>query len=538
MFKKYLRKNFDNIALTLPNGKSYTNGSILKQVDLLVRAFSCVGLKSEDGVGIHTKNEMHSIATIIACLSYGANFTILNPKENESDIRTKITIAGIAYGLIISETVVEESTTTLNPETFEVICKGLSYNLLTESEKDVTSKQFKTIASLKDERNNFSKSHIDFPENYLHNHRELIYGIVFHNGISKGLFNASKIHHTSIIKGIDDAREFLYRNVKGPVLTLEPFDSLYDIVNGILAPLLNGIHVHIGKNFNIYEMFKSAKKSNAKILYINNKKLEKLLSTLSRETMPLLRYGIFKPLFKLAMRKQFNRLVSNHINHIYVTGRVERKSLFNSISVKYTLLYTMTEVASYIAKKTYKRIPKDIWLTPRLNVLVQINSEKTYGEILLVCDDMFEQYLVNEYTEKALLSKTAVGKFRTEDIGIMKNGKLLIKNKAKNIFTNQKGCMIETGKIRTLALRFDIIKEASIIVKNDKLLLVVEPDFDYIESTKRITSPDRVHEEIRKLKKFVNKHIGDDYLIEQVITINNPDGLLRKNFKIISRYFE
>jgi len=544
MVQERLKQHFLEVLLTTSKGEIYTGGEILKRVDMLTRAFSCIGVDSRDTIGIYCENEMYGVATVLACMSYGVNFVVLDYTEDIKDTRVKMVLTGVTNGLLVSEEVLDESILTLDPAKIKITSKGWNYSVLAEDEKNYISKIFDIVNNVVGVHEELNEYTIDIPKNYIDG-KELCYN--FHNSISRGIYAASAFEHKSIYEGIIDSNKELYDNagkalndtLRGPLLMLEPFASLYDIINGIIAPILSGIHVIIGKSSTLYEVIHSMKYLEGKLLYINSNKLEALLKKYLREVPKWAKYICLEGYF---LRRLFNNKLNSSIEHLLITNKIKERKLINSIKRKSTNLYVMSEVASFIAKGTYYKLPKRIWLTPRSNMLViTTGGDNEYGEINLKSKDLFESYLLNgaleEYFEDTVEQsepKDLKGNFRTEDVGLLRNGKLLIKDKAKNIFVNQEFLVIETGKILTLAKRFRFIKEANIVKYDNSILLVVEPDVNYLEMKREFNTVEEILEEV---KTFINRKVDIYSKIKEIILITSPEGLYRKNFKIVSRHF-
>jgi len=538
MLAEKLKQNEYTVLLTTSTGDSYIGREILRRIELLARTFSCVGVSSEDTIGIYTKNEMLGVASILACLSYGANFTILDTNDDIEDTKVKLVLSGVSKGLILSEEVLDESILTINPETFEVIAKGWNYFTLDEVEKKQISQIFDIVKDFHADVFDVDKE-VSLPMYDKIIHFDYIAGIIFHDGISKGIFNASRFKHNAIIKGIEEAvRNFPAKEHKS-LVNVEPFNLLYNIINGIIAPMLNGVHVQMGSGANFIEVADYIKSSKARTVYISSYALEETLTTLSKEvtTFPVIRQFLLRRLFK--------KMLGKNVKHFIIPGLIKNRHIINALKKKYSNLYVMIEVASFIASATYNKIPKHTWLKPRLNVSLTTGvptKNDTLGEIVVLSDDLFHSYLYNGAKTRFFNAfihesspKDVEGKFKTEDIGLIRNGKLLVKGKAKHIFVNENGMVIETGKILLIANRFKIVKESTIVIKDNRLILIVEPNFDYIDKNYR--DPEKVKSEFAKIKELVNKQVYRHSRIDRIIWINNPNGLYRKNYKIISNHF-
>lgn len=539
MLETKLKQHFLEIVLSVPQfGEVYTGGEILKRTEMLTRAMSCIGVDSGDVVGIYCDNPANTVISVLACMAYGANFTILSPTEDLRDTKVKMVLSSVTHGLLISERVIDEGILTLHPETIKIISKGWNYMALDEEEKNEVNNIFQTVNNVIGEGEAMDEDAISLPENFMDERSDEIC-INWHTGISKGIFNADKFKHTSIIVGIANSIHDLYNTkgtaanapIRGPMLMLEPVEALYDIVNGVIAPMLKGIHVIIGDGDSIDEVAASIMMYYSKLMYINSNKLRALLRVLEKEVPTWAKWLGLK---NFHMRRDFNN-IGYPIKHIIITGKVKEPKLFNAIKRKYTLLYTMSEVASFIAKGTFTKIPKRIWLMPRSNVLLTTTGgDNIYGEINIKTEDLFESYL---FGEGNIVAKTD-DVFRTEDIGLLRNDKIYIKDKAKNIYVNNNGLVIETGNILAIAKRLKHIKEATVVIHKNKLILVIEPDFEYIESRPTLFSDvEKIKESFENLRLEINKKVDVYSRISRVITISNPKGLYRKNFKIISRHF-
>jgi len=537
MLADRLKKHELKVLLTTSSGKSYIGKEIIKQIDLLSRVMSCIGVSAEDMVGIYCKNEMVGISTILSCLSYGANFTVLDTNEDVEDTKVKMVLAKIPSGLLFSEEVIDSTILTIDPTTFKVISKGWNYYTLDDVEKKQVNQTYKIVENLLTEFHKVRERSVEYPIFDITYSYDYLKCIVFHEGISKGIFNASIIKLQTVIVGIEEATKDYVAKEYDTAIMLEPFNLLYSIVNGILAPILNGIHVTISSNTDYTEIISGIRESKAQVVYLNSTALEETLTTLSKEIR------LFPIIKSFQLERFFKKNLGSYVKHFVIQGRIKNRNIINRLKKKYSILYTMNEIVSFIASATYTKIPKRVWLKPRSNVSIKtFNDENTYGEISMISDDLFSAYLFDgnkeeeiDYSIKETLPLTPEGLFKTEDIALLRNGKLLIKGKAKSIFTNENGLIIETGKILLTVNRFNIVKESTIIINNNKLLLLVEPDFEYIEHS--FNEPKLVEQEFIKIKNLINKKVHKHSKIEKIIWTKNPEGLYRKNYKIISKHF-
>jgi len=537
MLAEKLKEHELKVLLTTSKGDSYIGKEIIAQINLISRAMSCIGVSAEDTVGIYCKDEMLGIASILACLSYGASFTVLDTNEDVEDTKVKIVLAGIPNGILLSEEVIDDTILTLNPTNFKIISKGWNYFTLNTTEQKQVNQIFKIVEALSLELYKIRERNIEYPIFDTAFGYDFYKCIVFHEGISKGIFNASIMKLHTVTRGIEEATQDYVAKGGTSAITLEPFNLLYDILNGILAPMLNGIHVTIGSNKDFIEAINSIKTSKAQIVYSSSIALEETFTTLSKEVTL---FPLIKP---FQLRRLFNKMLGKNIKHFIMHGKIKNRNILNVLKKKYSILYTMNEVASFIASATYNKIPKRVWLTPRLNVSIKtFNDENTYGEVSIISDDLFSSYLFEsdkedkiDYSIKETLPLATDGSFKTEDIALLRNRKLFIKGKAKNIFVNENGLIIETGKILLMVNRFRIVKESTIVINNNKLLLLVEPDFDHID--RKFRDPKLVEKEFINIKNLINKKVHTHSKIEEIIWTSNPKGLYRKNYKIISKYF-
>jgi len=549
MFKKYLREISNNIAIIGKDGVPITGKQILVRAKTYSDLFQSLDIDSKDLVAILTDDPLVGTASIIACLSYGINFTILDNTEPKSDSLAKLAVAepSSSKRLLLSEEALENpnegNTLTINPKTLNVIVKGINYKMGNISTIRTYDKIFNELKDLiNTEKLWENKETIPIKNEFITPKKIEYYGIIFHNGISKGVFNASKISHHSIYRGLRTVIEDDSHKIKDTFITFEPFNSLYDITNGIIIPMLKGAKVIIGDPLDYYTILKSMENKNVDQMYINAEKLEYILTALEREVTPLLRF--WKPLRHLLVLKEFKKRFGLKLKEIFINGKIKRRGILNAIKVKYTVLYTMTEVATYVGKKSYFYLPKNIGIIPKIEdkITISEDTESEIGEVFIECVDMADGYLTSDHTRKNfLLNENYVGKLRTGDIGYAKNGALYLLGKNISMYLTSEGKTVQTQKILDIAYREPLVKSATIIVGTNKngepeLILIVEPDFSYGESKE--LSPTEVMMELKTLKGRINKYVDNYSKLGNVYPYTNPDGIIRKNYKKVdSRYF-
>jgi hypothetical protein len=549
MFQKYLKSYFDKTLLTYEE-INYTGGDILKRISSYVKLFNELLINQpsheKDIVGIYSNNPFITLSAMMACMSYGVSFALFKGTDSSPDVQTKmfITERSSYSWLLLSEVDLEMSTKsilTINPYTLEIIAKGIGYYSVPEKIQEEMLNTFKVIKRILNAEKTMVKKFINLPKIYLHTSiKSNLFGIVYHNGISKEIYNASKIPITSIYKGIRSVMETEEYKVPSPLLYMEYFSQLYDLNNGILIPMLKGTRVIVKAEVDYYNIVETCKNVRIKTIYTSSQQLEYILHVLEKDAIPLLKWKPLKFILKWFIKYRFNLIFNQTVNRIIITGKIFRRDLFNALRVKnYTLLYTMTEIATYVGKRNATRIPKRIGLTLQKESTVNIvkdNEDANMGEIVVYAPDMLQSYLTREHTIEYLLhSKPTEGKLCTQDIGYVKDNLLYVIDKASHIFNTAHGLTIENEKIIRIAQNFDYVKYAHLINVEGKATLVIEPDFDYIENTRM--SPQSVLNRMNTIKAIVNNNVKEHSKIYKVILYEDPNGIPRKNNKIISRYF-
>lgn len=542
MFQKSLREHFDKVLLTYRDS-NYTGGSILRRVYTYTKLFKDLQVNSNNIVGIYTDNPAHACALVMACMCYGVNFAIFDPNENRNEVLAKafITDQSSYNWLMFSEFVIDNTFNnfmTISPSTLSVLSKGIAYRDFPEDVQREFDDMYNHYPYLVKDEDRMSKKMITLPINYLKAEATKLLGIVYHDGISKGVFNAAKFPHSSIYKGLYNIIEHEEFPIKGPILCVETFGLLYNLTNGLLYPMLIGVRVVYIRESDYYSIVQSSGTTKIRTLYSSANKLEYMLRVLEKDTIPLLRWWIFKPILNYVIKSKIRNIFTSSLKECIIYGKTYRRDLINAMGKPVTVLYTMTEVTTYIASKNFKRLPKRIGLLPRKDVKVEVNhkNDEDFGEITVYADDMFISYLTGLDTAEALLKdRKTLGKLSTGDIGYFKSKFLFVMDKATQIFSNNKGKTIETDKIKKIAQNFDFVKTVHVINVKGSLTVVIEPDFEIIENRKM--SPQSVYNRLDNIKLFINKELRTVSAVEDVIMYDDPKGLPRKNAKIISRYF-
>jgi long-chain acyl-CoA synthetase len=187
----------------------------------------------------------------------------------------------------------------------------------------------------------------------------------------------------------------------------------------------------------------------------------------------------------------------------------DTEKFFRKIRFKFTVGYGMTECGPLISYAS--------WDTTRLGASgrsvdtleVKIDSadpEKEVGEIILRGENVMTGYYKNEEATKAVIDKD--GWLHTGDLGVIdKEGNIYIKGRSKSMILGPSGKNIYPEEIESFYNNKKFVTEAVVISEENKLIVLIYPDYDQIKS-ENLTN-EQVMAVLEETRKEVNEKLPD-----------------------------
>ena len=185
----------------------------------------------------------------------------------------------------------------------------------------------------------------------------------------------------------------------------------------------------------------------------------------------------------------------------------EVESFLKSIHLPYTVGYGMTECGPLLSYEDWKTFAQGSCGRAVSRVKLRIDSQdpqNIVGEILAKGDCVMDGYFKNPEATKAALDKD--GWLHTGDMGVIDaNGNLFIRGRCKNMILGASGQNIYPEEIEDKLNNMPYVSESIVIEKEGKLVALIYPDFDTVNSEK--LSDDKLNEIMKDNIKELNTQI-------------------------------
>lgn len=163
----------------------------------------------------------------------------------------------------------------------------------------------------------------------------------------------------------------------------------------------------------------------------------------------------------------------------------EIEKFLTDIGFPITMGYGTTETAPMITYSDWRDFVAGSCGTPALNMEVRIhdenNPESKEGEVITKGTNVMLGYYKNEEATKAVIDEA--GWFHTGDLGMMsEDGHVFIRGRIKNMLLGSNGQNIYPEEIEDKLNSMTMVSESLVIQEGEKLVGLVYPDHDEVDS--------------------------------------------------------
>lgn len=515
------------------NGRFYSFSSLMENVFSYVRLIRFLKLNEPDKViGIYFKDSFSTITAFLACTLEPVNFTLLSTTDTKEQTLVKINHAGVT--VLFSDITSSINVLTINND-FLVLKEGVEINNYSSEQRKVFNficAEMLQLKELKVAQEDLVQVLSRLSNTYTLSKERHFIG--FHLGITT-LFKASVFQIDAIHIGISNAIKQLYTEEQGKILYLEPLELLYDLISGVLAPILSGKTVILGKLPGNNSMYSPT------AIYINSSTytnifeyLENSYARTNNSIVKLLNNLNLNIIRWFRLRNQFNKIFGKAVQTVYITGKLGKTdySVWNKVSI--VNLYCIAEVASFISYKRFKKYtPNKSLSVGEVGDNVSI-MDGTLGELFVFTKDSCVSYLQQDQINYSFIHGYP-GKIRTGDAGYIKDNELYVLGKAKFTFIKN-NTLVDTDKIINLVKRESFVKHCAILKHKTKLIVIFDLRTDYLLSNSTLTYEKLVQKSI-ELKTLINNSVNEHSKVDKVILYPDPEGMKEINNKLVSRSF-
>ena len=516
-----IKKHWDLDALTDYKGATLQYKDLARKIEKMHIMLEESGVKPGDKVAICGRNCSHWGVAFLAILTYGAvavpilhEFKADNVHHivNHSDARL-LFVGDVAWEALNEAEMPNLEGVILLTDFTLLVCRSEKLEYAREHLNEMFGKKYPR---------NFRREHVS----YRRDNPEELAVINYTSGT------------TSFSKGVMLAYRTLWSNTQFAfeVLTLKPGDKvvsmlpmahMYGLAFEFIYEMCCGCHIYfltrIPSPKIIFQAFADVKPKIVIAVPLIIEKIIKKNVLPKLETLKmrfLMRLPVINDKIKATVRDHMIQGFGGNFYEVIVGGAAfnqEVEKLLKSIDFPYTVGYGMTEcgpLISYAPWNTF--IPGSAGKI--LDIMeVRIDSDDPYnttGEIQVRGENVMKGYYKNEEATREVFTED--GWLKTGDLGtIDANGFIYIRGRSKTMLLSSNGQNIFPEEIEAKLNNMPFVLESLIIERNKKLVALVYPDYDSLDSL-GLNTPDNIKTVMDENLKNLNKLVGN---YEQVSTI-------------------
>ena len=359
-------------------------------------------------------------------------------------------------------------------------------------------------------------------------------------GLSKGVM----LSHNCMLANLLYARKHMPLVIKNRILSFLPLAHAYGCAFEFLFPFSVGCHVtFLGKIPSPKVIIKAFSEIKPELilsvpLIIEKIYRKQLKPLISKQPMKMM---LKTPILNSVVAKKINDKLSsafgNNFVELVLGGAAfspEVEAFLRKIKFRYTVGYGMTEcgpLVSYASWNEFK--PASVgrivdWLQVKID---SPQPDKIIGEIMVRGESIMDGYYKNPQATKDTIE--ADGWMHTGDLGIIDtDGFIYIKGRKKNMILGSSGHNVYPEELEAKLNNMPHILESLVIDKNGRIIALVYPAFDNIDS-KDVTDPQIIALMQQNLNE-INKKLPTYSKISEIKMV--PEEFVKTPTNKIKRY--
>lgn len=523
LYENSFRENWDLPCYTdYGENTQYTYGEVAEKIARLHLLFKHCSLRRGDKISVIGKNNAHWCIAYMATITYGAIIVPILQDFTPNDVHHIVNHSESTF-LFVSDNIWEN----LEEEALgnlRAVFSLTDYRCLHQRDGETIQKFMRNIdtAMKKAYPKGFQKENIIYTE--LSNDKVMLFNYTSGTtGFSKGVMLTGNNLAGNVTFGIRTG--LLKKGEK--VLSFLPLAHAYGCAFDFLTATAVGTHVTLlGKTPSPKILMKAFEEVKPNLIITVPLVIEKIYKNviqplINKRSMkwalniPLLDNQIYAQI-----RKKLIDALGGRFKEVIIGGAAmnpEVTDFFYKIKFPFTIGYGMTEcgpLISYAPWNTF--IPGSAGKI--LDIMeVRIDSDDPYnttGEIQVRGENVMKGYYKNEEATREVFTED--GWLKTGDLGtIDANGFIYIRGRSKTMLLSSNGQNIFPEEIEAKLNNMPFVLESLIIERNKKLVALVYPDYDSLDSL-GLNTPDNIKTVMDENLKNLNKLVGN---YEQVSTI-------------------
>lgn len=514
-FLKYIEESIKNYwdrpALTDFKGATSSYKDVARKIEKLHLLFEHSGIRKGDKIALCSRNTSNWGIAFLATLSYGAVVVpILN--EFKPDNVHHIVNHSEARILFAGDVVWENLDESAMPNLDGVI-RMEDYSL--RHANKIELQQARTRLN-----ELFGKKYPERfrPEDvhYEYDKPEQLALINYTSGTtssSKGVM----LPYRSLWANLQFAIDTLGHNPGEQIVCMLPMAHMYGLAFEFIYQFVNGTNIHFLSRTPspkiIADAFAAVKPDLIITVPLVIEKIikKKVFPTIEKPHMKILmNIPIINDKIRETIREKVIEAFGGKFKELIIGGAAlnkEVETFLRSIRFPYTVGYGMTECGPLLSYDDWQTFRQGSCgkAVPRIELRIDSDDQQnTVGEILAKGICVMDGYYKNPEATAAAIDKD--GWLHTGDLGIIdKDGYLYIKGRCKNMILSANGQNIYPEEIEDHLNNMPYISESLIIEKEGKLIALIYPDFELLNSEK-ITDdklPELMTENLKELNQLL-----------------------------------
>jgi long-chain acyl-CoA synthetase len=511
-FEESIKKNWQIEALSNYKEKGYTYKEIAEKILKLHLLFRESGIQEGDKIALVGRNSANWCVIYLATVTYGAVTVPILPDFKPDDL-TNIIVHSDSRMLFVDDKIYESLDITKMPDIAAVFSLD-DFRLIRAVKLTI-----KDLFAVLDEK--FSKAYPELKQEHVkfsdisNDNVAVISYTSGTTGFSKGVM----ITHNSLSANVRYAQEHMPLKPGDPIVSFLPLAHTYGCAFEFLFPFSIGCHITIlTKTPSPQIVVQAFKEIRPRLILSVPLVIEKifkkqLLPVISKPAMKVM---LQVPGINLILRKKIkDKLVETfggRFHEIVIGGAAfnpDAEKFFRKIGFHFTVGYGMTECGPLISYSSWDTTKLGASGRPVDTLEVTIDSpdpENIVGEIILRGDNVMAGYYKNEKATREMIDDK--GWMHTGDLGVMDSEKnIYIKGRSKSMILGPSGKNIYPEEIEAVINNKNYIAESVVISEDNKLVALINPDFDSMKK-------DNITEEqltgmLETIKKEVNDRLPE-----------------------------
>ena len=492
IYEESFKENWALPALTdYGKNKTFTFGDVATEIARIHILFQECQVRRGDKIALIGKDCSRWCVAYMAAITYGAIIVPILQDFNPNDVHHIINHSESVF-LFVSDRVWDS----LEEDKIEEIRGVFSlsdFRCLHQRDGENIQRLMKSLDDKMAERypNGFSKEDIKYAE--LDNDKVVEINYTSGTtGFSKGVM----LTGNNLAGNVTYARtlDLLFRGDRE--LCFLPLAHAYSCAFNLLVPMAFGVHVYLlGKVPSPKILLKAFEEVKPNLILMVPLILEKIykkmiLPQLNKRTLRLaLNIPLLDSRIYAQIRKHLVDALGGRFREVIVGGAAMNQEVTDflyKIKFPFTIGYGMTEcgpLISYAPNNEY--VPGSCGQILKGIMKVRIDSDDPYnkvGEIQVSGENVMKGYYKNEEATRNVFTED--GWLKTGDLGtIDADNRIFIRGRSKTMILGPSGQNIYPEEIESKLNNLPFVMESLIVEKGGKLIGMVYPDYDTVDST-------------------------------------------------------